>query len=255
MKQPCRAGPTRQTMPERPHRYWGASGNWLLAVYTWKANVSAVFRGGRGGCEWLALSHPPYRVLRSVSAILLLALLGFVEPAFAHKSAEEARLPKIGPAPEFTLTTHQGKPFSLRDLRGKVVALTFIFTACTDTCPMLTAKLVAIQRKLAANAKSKVFFAAVTVDPERDTPEVLHRYAKAHRADPAHWVFLTGSRTEIDDVTRHYGIYKKQQAKGDVDHTFLTSLIDKEGTLRVQYLGVRFNPKEFSGDLLALTRE
>lgn len=175
--------------------------------------------------------------------------------AFAHKSAEEARLPKIGPAPEFTLTTQQGKPFALRDLRGKVVALTFIFTACGDTCPILTAKLVAIQRKLEANIKSKVFFAAITVDPERDTPEVLKRYAQAHNADPAHWAFLTGSRAEIDDVTRRYGIYHKQQAKGDVDHTFLTSLIDMEGTLRVQYLGVRFNPTEFSDDLRALTGE
>ena len=185
----------------------------------------------------------------------MLVPASFANMAFAHKSAEEARLPKIGPAPEFTLTTQQGKPFALRDLRGKVVALTFIFTACGDTCPILTAKLVAIQRKLEANIKSKVFFAAITVDPERDTPEVLKRYAQAHNADPAHWAFLTGSRAEIDDVTRRYGIYHKQQAKGDVDHTFLTSLIDMEGTLRVQYLGVRFNPTEFSDDLRALTGE
>ncbi|MDQ2998400.1 MAG: SCO family protein [Chloroflexota bacterium] len=186
---------------------------------------------------------------------LAIALLTLPTSVLAHNPGKDVRLPKIGPAPEFTLTTHRGKPFSLRDLRGKVVALTFIFTSCTDTCPMLTAKLVAIQRKLAADIKPKVFFAAITVDPERDTPQVLKRYAQAYNADPAHWAFLTGSPAEIDDVTRRYGIYHKQQAKGDVDHTFLTSLIDKEGTLRVQYLGVRFNPKEFSDDLRALTRE
>jgi protein SCO1 len=190
-----------------------------------------------------------------VASLVTLILVSFTDTALTHKSTKEARLPKIGAAPEFTLTTQQGKSFSLRDLRGKVVALTFIFTSCTDTCPMLTAKLVAIQRKLATDTKSKVFFAAVTVDPEHDTPAVLQRYAQAHSADLAYWAFLTGSRAEIDEVTRGYGIYQKQKAKGDVDHTFLTSLVDKEGTLRVQYLGVRFDPKEFSDDLRALTRE
>ncbi len=194
--------------------------------------------------------------LRFVATPLVsLLLVSFISTALAHNPGKDARLPKIGPAPEFTLTDINGKKRSLSELRGQVVALTFIFTSCADTCPMLTAKLVAIQRKLAADIKPKVFFAAITVDPERDTPEVLKRYAQAYNADPTHWAFLTGSRAEIADVTRRYGIYQKQQAKGDVDHTFLTSLIDKEGTLRVQYLGVRFNPKEFSGDLRALTRE
>lgn len=190
-----------------------------------------------------------------LAPIVMLILASVANIALAHNPGKDARLPKIGSAPEFTLITNEGKPLSLRDLRGKVVALTFIFTACGDTCPMLTAKLVAIQRKLAANIKSKVFFAAVTVDPERDTPAVLQRYAQAHSADLEYWAFLTGSRAEIDAVTRGYGIYQKQQEKGDVDHTFLTSLVDKQGTLRVQYLGVRFEPKEFSDDLRALARE
>ena len=202
---------------------------------------------GRASAAWLS---------RVVGVVVLAAILSILAgQAFAHKSAKEARLPKIGPAPEFTLTDLEGKKFSLSQLRGQVVALTFIFTTCADTCPILTAKLVAIQHKLAADIKSKVFFAAITVDPERDTPEVLKRYAQAHSADPAHWAFLTGSPAEIDDVTRRYGIYHKKQAKGDVDHTFLTSLIDKQGTLRVQYLGWRFKPGEFMADLSALARE
>src|SRR5207302_10953472 len=57
-------------------------------------------------------------------------------------------LPKIGPAPDFTLTTQDGARMSLRDLRGKVVAVTFIYASCTDTCPLLTAKMAALQAKL-----------------------------------------------------------------------------------------------------------
>jgi protein SCO1/2 len=190
-------------------------------------------------------------------ALLLsgLALAGWVAPGLAHKPKAEARLSKIGPAPDFALIDQDGKPVSLKDWRGEVVAVTFIYASCVDTCPLLTAKLVGIQRKLEPNAASKVFFAAITVDPERDTPEVLKRYGQAHGADGAHWAFLTGTPEQIDDVTKRYGIYRKKQQSGDVDHTFLTSLIDRSGTLRVQYLGWRFDPNEFLSDLRSLLRE
>jgi cytochrome oxidase Cu insertion factor (SCO1/SenC/PrrC family) len=61
--------------------------------------------------------------------------------------------------------------------------------------------------------------------------------------------------TEIGDVTQRYGIYVKKRPAGDVDHTFHTSLIDREGILRVQYQGVRLDPDEFLGDLRSLLRE
>ena len=192
---------------------------------------------------------------RRAAALIALALAGWVTPGHGHRPKAEARLSKIGPAPDFTLINQEGKQVSLKDLRGDVVAVTFIYASCVDTCPLLTAKLVGIQRKLEAKAGSKVFFAAITVDPERDTPEVLRRYGQAHGADNAHWAFLTGTAQQIDDVTRRYGIYRKRQPNGDVDHTFLTSLIDRSGTLRVQYLGWRFDPNEFLGDLRSLLRE
>lgn len=184
---------------------------------------------------------------------MLLALTA--GPTLAHKPGQDARLPSIGAAPEFTLITQDSKQLSLRDLRGDVVAVTFIYASCTDTCPMLTAKLVALQRRLQPREAQKVFFAAITVDPERDTVEVLKRYAGAHSADQGGWAFLTGTPAQIRAVARSYGVFYKKQAKGDVDHTFLTSLIDASGTLRVQYLGVRFDPDEFLADLRALLEE
>jgi protein SCO1/2 len=60
----------------------------------------------------------------------------------AHKAKEGGRLSKIARAPEFTLTTAEGGRLSLSDLYGKVVAVTFIYATCTDTCPLLTAKMV-----------------------------------------------------------------------------------------------------------------
>src|SRR5262249_51702714 len=163
--------------------------------------------------------------------------------------------PRIGPAPEVSLTTQDGQRLSLKELRGKVVAVTFIYTSLVDTCPLLTAKLARLQGALRADFAPPGFFLSITVDPERDTPAVLQRYAKAHGANLAGWAFLTGTPTEIQQVARRYGIYYRKTPRGDVDHTFLTSLVDQRGTLRVQYLGVRFNPDELLDDLRALVQE
>src|SRR5262249_57258066 len=95
----------------------------------------------------------------------------------AHGDKGDATLAKIGPAPEFSLTTQAGARLSLRDLRGKVVAVTFIYASCADTCPLLTAKLAGLQRRLGADFGTRVFFASVTVDPQHDTPTVLARHA------------------------------------------------------------------------------
>jgi protein SCO1 len=84
---------------------------------------------------------------------------------------------------------------------------------------------------------------------------VLTRYAQAHGANLSGWAFLTGTPDEIRAVTRQYGIYSKKQAADDVDHTFLTSLVDQRGTLRVQYMGIRFDPDELLRDLQSLLAE
>jgi protein SCO1 len=186
--------------------------------------------------------------------LVLLAAFGWLIPALSHDRQDDT-LPRIGPAPEFTLTTQEGERLSLQELRGKVVAVTFIYASCIDTCPLLTAKMVQLQHRFGTDFGSKVFFVAVTVDPQRDTPEVLKRYAQAHGADLAGWAFLTGAAAEILQVTRRYGIYTKKTPLGDVDHTFLTSLIDQRGTLRVQYTGVRFDPEELLRDLQSLVQE
>ena len=187
--------------------------------------------------------------------LVVLAVVAAPVRVPAHKAKADARLTKIGPAPDFTLTTHTGARLALRDLRGKVVAVTFIYTTCSDTCPLLTEKLAGIQGRLGADFGRRVFFASVTVDPERDTPEALNRYAEAHGAHSAGWAFLTGTPAEIRDVERQYGVFSRKNPRGDVDHTFLTSLIDGDGVLRVQYLGVRFDPSEMLRDLKSLLRE
>jgi protein SCO1/2 len=189
-----------------------------------------------------------------IAALVLSAAVAWPTDASCHETRGQQGLPKIGPAPDFTLTNQDGKRIALKDLRGKVLAITFIFASCTDTCPLLTEKMVGLQDRLGADFGSRVYFVSVTVDPERDTPEVLKHYARAHGVNPAGWAFLTGTPAEIREVARRYGISYKKQPRGDVDHTFLTSLVDAGGTLRVQYVGVRFDPDEMLRDLQSLSK-
>src|SRR5258706_9751384 len=163
----------------------------------------------------------------------------------ADHIAETPPLPKIAPAPEFTLTSQDGAPVSLADFRGKVVATTFIYTLCTDTCPVLTPMMSFVQDRLGRDFGTKIAFVSITVDPERDTPAVLKEYARAFGADLGGWAFLSGAPETIRKVTRRYGVFAARAANGDVDHSFLTSIVDPRGILRVQYLGARFDPEEF----------
>jgi protein SCO1/2 len=185
--------------------------------------------------------------------LIVIIIAGWLTAAVSLADGEN--LPKIKPAPEFTLTKQDGKRLALKDLRGKALAVTFIFASCADTCPLLTAKMAGIQNRLGSDFGKKIYFVSITVDPERDTPEVLKHYGVGHKANPAGWAFLTGTPAEIREVAKRYGIYYKKNPRGDVDHTFLTSLVDQSGTLRVQYMGIKFDPDEMLRDLQSLTRE
>ena len=186
----------------------------------------------------------------------LIALIGaaVITRVPVQAIAGTAGLRMIGPAPPFTLTSQDNGRVSLIHLQGKVVAVTFIYTSCQDTCPLLITKLAGLQVRLGPDFGRRVFFVAITVDPARDRPEVLSRYALAHGVDLKGWAFLTGTPVQIRRVAREYGVYVGTPSRG-VDHTFLTSLVDQRGILRVQYLGARFDPDELLGDIRALLQE
>ena len=200
---------------------------------------------GWGGGRW---RHKTLTLILSATLLCLTTI--------ANAVAKDSGLPKIGSAPAFSLTTQDKNQLRLTDLRGKVVAVTFIFTTCKDTCPVLTAKLVGVQKKLSAELSPHVAFLAISLTPKHDTPEILKAYANAHGADLSRWAFLTGDEKQIHVLAKQFGVFvKAKKADDDVDHGFLTSIIDREGIIRVQYMGVRFEPNELRADLQALVGE
>src|SRR5262249_20465172 len=164
--------------------------------------------------------HPSWRA----ALLLTLAMLAFPAGLSAHEAGGDKRLPVIGPAPNFTLTSQEGKPVSLTDLRGKVVAVTFIYTECPDICPLLTQKMVEVQDELGPDFGTKIAFVSITLTPERDSPTVLKDYAQFWEAKLDGWSFLTGSPEAVRDVTRRYGVFFANKEDGSIEHTQLTTL-------------------------------
>lgn len=140
------------------------------------------------------------------------------------------------PVPNFTLTSQSGAPLSFNDLRGKVILLYFGYTFCPDACPTTLTELKKATATLGRDAQD-VQVVMVTVDPERDTPEVLRQYLGYF--DPS-YIGLTGSEEEILAAATPFGVYY-QKHEGSaatgylVDHTTTVMAIDKRGYLRLFY--------------------
>jgi protein SCO1/2 len=180
-----------------------------------------------------------------------LLAIGAALLALGTVAAEGGALPRIGAAPAFALRTQDGRPLTLADLRSKVVVLDFIFTSCTDTCPLQTRKLARLRSELGPEA----YFVSITLDPQHDTPAALRAYAHRQGADLGHWAFLTGDPAQIREVARAYGVIVGRTGSGDLIHNALTSVIDRTGTLRVQYLGTRYDPAELRADVRSLMQD
>jgi len=119
--------------------------------------------------------------------------------------------------PNVPLTTHEGKEVRFFDdvIKDKVVAINFIYTHCPDTCPLETAQLVRVQNIMGDRMGKDVFFYSISIDPERDTPEVLREYRERFGAK---WTFLTGKKEDIIQLRQKLGLYIPEIQDGSNNH-------------------------------------
>ena len=163
------------------------------------------------------------------------------------------------PAPDFTLPDQDGKPVHLAGLRGKVVAVTFLYTNCLDVCPLIAGKLAQAQQQLGKDA-SKVEILAVSVDPVHDTPEAVKRFDDEHHVGPG-WHYLIGHIDELRPVWLSYGIGTDAASvkagapdPEQLDHTAIIYMIDRQQRLRLA-LDSNFTIPDFVQDVQVLSRE
>jgi protein SCO1/2 len=160
-------------------------------------------------------------------------------------------LERLWAAPTFNLTDQQNRPFGSVDLAGRAAVFTFIYTHCTDTCPLLTAGMAQVQDRLRADGLlgPKVQLVSVTVDPRRDTPEVLAEYAARFRADPDAWRFLTGEPGAVYGVLAGFMLNTVEVARAFegadvIPHSSRVLITDREGEVRAALPGEDISPDE-----------
>jgi protein SCO1/2 len=166
-----------------------------------------------------------------LAAVLLVAGCGQPDsrPPFKLTDVTGASIGK-----ELNLLDHNGKPRTLADFRGKVVVVFFGFAQCPDVCPTTLSELATVAKELGREAeRMQVLF--VTVDPERDTPEVLRQYVPSF--DPR-FLGLYGDAEATARAAKEFRIfYQKQPLKDSgaytVDHSAGTYILDREGRLRL----------------------
>jgi protein SCO1/2 len=140
-------------------------------------------------------------------------------------------------APDFALTTQDGKDFRLSRERGNVVALWFGYTFCPDVCPTTLAELAQARTRLGADAK-RFHIVFVTVDPERDTPARLREYVNAFSRS---FTALTGPPERLAEVRKAYGVVAEKQVVAGtsatylIDHSAFVYVIDPAGQLRLMF--------------------
>ncbi len=175
--------------------------------------------------------------LQRLSAVLaIFAGLMFVSACTQQPEAPRFKLTDVTGASfgkDFTLTDHNGQRRTMADFKGKVVTVFFGFTHCPDVCPTTLGEMAQVMKELGKDAdRLQVLF--VTVDPERDTAEVLKRYVPAFH--PA-FLGMTGSAEDIARSAKEFKIiYQKQILPGggySVDHSAGTFILDGEGRLRL----------------------
>ena len=148
-------------------------------------------------------------------------------------------LNRYGTVPDFALVERSGKTTNLAALRGKTWIADFIYTTCADTCPLQSAEMAKLQDELHGTADLRLV--SFSVDPVKDTPDVLREYAKRFRADPERWLFLTGDKEQISHLIQTGFRLSAAPLKetGTGAEVFLHSprfvLIDKSAEIRGYY--------------------
>jgi cytochrome oxidase Cu insertion factor (SCO1/SenC/PrrC family) len=140
------------------------------------------------------------------------------------------QLPVIRAVPEFALTDQNGQTVTNADFRGKIWIADFIFTRCAGPCPLMTARMLEMQKALVKTPEVKLV--SVTVDPEYDTPEVLKAYAEANFANPERWKFLTGDKAVIEKLVTEGFMQHLSEEGGEPVHGTMFLIVDGNGMVR-----------------------
>jgi protein SCO1 len=173
-----------------------------------------------------------------------------VDAGLQESPAAPVLVPVGTAMPDFDLVDQDGASVALSALKGKVVAVTFIYSRCPlpDYCPRMVENFRAIRQRFADRMDRDLVFLTISFDPKYDTPQVLARYAASQRAGGPGWHFLTGDPKKVERVCNAFGIQYWAE-EGLITHSLQTAVIDRDGRLAATVEGKDFTPQQL-GDLV-----
>jgi len=183
------------------------------------------------GTSWSAIVWKATLILIPLVTAGLLLWLRHVEV----RALAQRTVSSYGTVPHFQFVNQEGQRFDSVQLTGKIWIADFIYTTCPGPCPMISTRMSELQKPL---EKTDVHLISFSVDPEKDTPEVLRGYAEKLRAEPKRWDFLTGPKSAIYDLS-HKG-FKLAVSDGSDEagipvHSTRIVLVDRHGEIRGYY--------------------
>lgn len=181
--------------------------------------------------SWSATVWKATLILIPLLTLVLLLWLRNIEV----KALRQRTISSYGTVPTFQLTNQDGQPFGSAQLRGKIWIADFIYTTCPGPCPMISSRMSDLQKPL---EKTDVHLVSFTVDPAKDTPEVLRGYAEKLQAQPGRWDFLTGPQSSIYEISRNgfkLAVSDGSEEGGLPVHSTRMILVDRHGAIRGYY--------------------
>lgn len=175
-----------------------------------------------------------WKVTLILIPLLTVALLLWLRQAEVS-ALRQRTVSSYGAVPNFQLVNQDGQPFGSAQLLGKIWIADFIFTTCPGPCPMISARMSELQKPL---EKTDVHLVSFTVDPAKDTPEVLRGYAERLHAQLGRWDFLTGPQSTIYNLSRNgfkLAVSDGREETGIPVHSTRIVLVDRHGEIRGYY--------------------
>lgn len=159
-------------------------------------------------------------------------------PKIINKLSSEELL-KFEKVPDFVFVNQNNNTITNQDFNDKVYVVEFFFTSCPTICPKMHQNMLKIQDAFYGNPDFGIV--SISIDPKRDTPEILKIYANDHNATHKNWHFLTGEKDVIYKFSNEgFKLYaaENEEAEGGFEHSGLFALIDKDGYIRSRTVNV-----------------
>ena len=138
---------------------------------------------------------------------------------------------------------HDNQTINLKQLRGRVQVIAMIFTHCPSSCPRLVEDMKRLESQLGARYRSDVGYVLVSLDPDRDSPQVLKEYSESRDLHRESWTLLHGDPEDVRELAAVLGVRYKKVGERDIAHSNLISVLDKKGELVYQQEGLDIEPK------------